>query len=153
MRTHSRSVTDIIQGMHCELQIDAYASSQCLTHSRADQFDVPVPFLLRQAAWLYEHQLSTVRAQMQRISTSRPTSMVGGPELSVLSQVQGKYSLDETANSGSGSGSGNASTVKGSQAGSGRGSFRGSAANLAQTRSALNVVRPSQGTYMDCAIS
>ena len=113
---------------------------------------MPVPFLLQQAAWLYEHQLSTVRAQMQRISTSRPTSMVGAPELSVISHTQGKLSVCETSNSGSGSGSGNASTVKGSQAGSGRGSFRASAATLAQTRSTLSAARPSQGMHAQSTV-
>ena len=119
-------------------------------YNRADQFDVPVPFLLQQAAWLYEHQLSTVRAQMQRISTSRPTSMVGGPETLLTLHARGKSSLDETNHSGSGSGSGTSLTVKGSQTGSGRGSFRGSAATLAQTRSALNSIRPGQGMCIHC---
>ena len=39
---------------------------------RADQFDVSLPFLLQQAAWLYERQLSQVREQLRRVN--RPTS-------------------------------------------------------------------------------
>ncbi|MCJ1228567.1 hypothetical protein MMC12_005228 [Toensbergia leucococca] len=37
-------------------------------HSLADQFDVSLPFLLQQAAWLYERQLSQVRAQLRKVS-------------------------------------------------------------------------------------
>ncbi len=36
---------------------------------RAEQFDVTLPFLLQQAAWLYERQLSQVRAQMRKVNT------------------------------------------------------------------------------------
>ncbi|KAI9651987.1 MAG: hypothetical protein M1831_007279 [Alyxoria varia] len=34
----------------------------------ATKFDVTLPFILQQAAWLYERQLSQVRAQMRRVS-------------------------------------------------------------------------------------
>lgn len=37
--------------------------------SRAEQYHVSVPFLLQQAAWLYERELSQVRAQMRRVGT------------------------------------------------------------------------------------
>ncbi|SLM38400.1 hypothetical protein LPUS_08603 [Lasallia pustulata] len=39
----------------------------------ADELDVSLPFLLQQAAWLYERQLSHVRAQLRKVS--RPTSV------------------------------------------------------------------------------
>ncbi|KZF21115.1 hypothetical protein L228DRAFT_248880 [Xylona heveae TC161] len=57
-------------------------------HDLADQFEVTLPFLLQQAAWLYERQLSQVRAQMRKVgnpllaggsATSTPTSL-GGPQ-------------------------------------------------------------------------
>lgn len=55
----------------------------------AERFEVTQPFLLQKAAWLYERQLSQVRAQMRRVgnrqsATPSPTpgsvsaSMVGG---------------------------------------------------------------------------
>ena len=37
---------------------------------RADQFDVPLPFLLQQSAWLYEQQLSQVREQLRKAKPS-----------------------------------------------------------------------------------
>ncbi|TQB74044.1 hypothetical protein MPDQ_005244 [Monascus purpureus] len=38
----------------------------------ADRFDVTLPFLLQQAAWLYDRQLSKVRAQMRKAGTTHP---------------------------------------------------------------------------------
>ncbi|MCJ1302596.1 hypothetical protein MMC08_005400 [Hypocenomyce scalaris] len=43
----------------------------------ADEFDVSLQFLLQQAAWLYERQLSQVRAQLRKVS--RPTSAAPSP--------------------------------------------------------------------------
>ncbi|KAI5302111.1 hypothetical protein KEM56_001027 [Ascosphaera pollenicola] len=43
----------------------------------ADHFNVSLPFLLQQAAWLYDRQLSQVRAQVRRVGTKsslRPAS-------------------------------------------------------------------------------
>ncbi|KZZ91602.1 hypothetical protein AAP_03308 [Ascosphaera apis ARSEF 7405] len=43
----------------------------------ADHFNVSLPFLLQQAAWLYDRQLSQVRAQIRRVGTKsslRPAS-------------------------------------------------------------------------------
>lgn len=45
---------------------------------RAGRFQVPLPFLLQQAAWLYERQLSQVRAQMRKVGKSG-TSNTGAP--------------------------------------------------------------------------
>jgi len=36
-------------------------------HGLASHFDVTLPFLLQQAAWLYERQLSQVRAQLRKV--------------------------------------------------------------------------------------
>ena len=58
-------------------------------HALASQFEVSQPFILQQAAWLYERQLSQVRAQLRKVgnrqsataspaSASLTSSMVGG---------------------------------------------------------------------------
>lgn len=53
---------------------------RALTSPRADKFDVTLSFLLQQAAWLYERQLSQVRAQMRKVgrdSASTPEQKAG----------------------------------------------------------------------------
>lgn len=49
---------------------------------RAEHFDVTLPFLLQQAAWLYDRQLSQVRAQIRRVGSQNPlqgtSSSAGG---------------------------------------------------------------------------
>ncbi|KAJ9402138.1 hypothetical protein DTO282F9_902 [Paecilomyces variotii] len=45
----------------------------------AESFDVTLPFLLQQAAWLYDRQLSQVRAQMRRVGTTHSTSSSPAP--------------------------------------------------------------------------
>ncbi|CAG8898834.1 unnamed protein product [Penicillium egyptiacum] len=40
----------------------------------AENFDVTLQFLLQQAAWLYDRQLSQVRAQMRKVGTTQSTS-------------------------------------------------------------------------------
>uniref|UniRef100_A0A093VSR3 Autophagy-related protein 29 n=1 Tax=Talaromyces marneffei PM1 TaxID=1077442 RepID=A0A093VSR3_TALMA len=47
----------------------------------ADDFNVTLPFLLQQAAWLYDRQLSQVRAQMLKVGNthSQSTSIAPGP--------------------------------------------------------------------------
>ncbi|KAL1859127.1 hypothetical protein Plec18167_007493 [Paecilomyces lecythidis] len=45
----------------------------------AESFDVTLPFLLQQAAWLYDRQLSQVRAQMRRVGTTHSTSPSPAP--------------------------------------------------------------------------
>lgn len=47
-------------------------------HTLAEKFDVTLNFLLQQAAWLYERQLSQVRAQLRKVN--RPLS-VGTPPM------------------------------------------------------------------------
>lgn len=44
--------------------------------SSADRFDVSLPFLTQQAAWLYDRQLAQVRAQLRKVN--RPLS-IGTP--------------------------------------------------------------------------
>lgn len=48
--------------------------------TRADRFNVPLSFLSQQAAWLYERQLSQVRAQLRKANKStlvEPFTMPG----------------------------------------------------------------------------
>ncbi|PWY67224.1 autophagy-related protein 29 [Aspergillus sclerotioniger CBS 115572] len=56
----------------------------------ADRFDVTLQFLLQQAAWLYDRQLSQVRAQMLKVPTqSNPASPAPGGSVSgSMAQVQ-----------------------------------------------------------------
>ncbi len=49
-----------------------------LTLYRASKFNVTLPFILRQAAWLYERQLSQVRAQMRKVGRSNAPSPAQG---------------------------------------------------------------------------
>jgi hypothetical protein len=48
--------------------------------SSAEKFQVSLPFLLQQAAWLYERQFSQVRAQMRKVAVpkSTPSDSTGG---------------------------------------------------------------------------
>lgn len=46
---------------------------------RAERFDVTLSFLSQQAAWLYEKQLSQVRAQLRKVN--KPSSTSGSPTL------------------------------------------------------------------------
>ncbi len=48
--------------------------SNCGYSNRAEIFDVTQPFLLQQAAWLYERQLSQVRAQMRKVGTQQSSN-------------------------------------------------------------------------------
>jgi len=42
--------------------------------TRAATYNVTLPFLLQQAAWLYEQQLSQVRAQMRKVVSPQPAA-------------------------------------------------------------------------------
>src|ERR1700736_234680 len=72
-------------------------SNQLLTIIRAEKFDVALPFVLQQAAWLYERQLSQVKAHMRR---------VGASKASAHSPVPGTDSAAEEAIRRTGSGGG-----------------------------------------------
>ncbi|RMJ24227.1 hypothetical protein PHISP_04903 [Aspergillus sp. HF37] len=45
----------------------------------ADDFEVTLQFLLQQAAWLYDRQLSQVRAQMRKVGTTPSNSPSPAP--------------------------------------------------------------------------
>ena len=45
----------------------------------ADKFDVTLQFLLQQAAWLYDRQLSQVRAQMRKVPVAASQSNSPSP--------------------------------------------------------------------------
>jgi hypothetical protein len=45
----------------------------------AENFEVTLPFLLQQAAWLYDRQLSQVREQMRRVGNSHANSPLPAP--------------------------------------------------------------------------
>ena len=54
----------------------------------ADELEVSLPFLLQQAAWLYERQLSQVRAQMRKVgnpnASSAPSPVAGSESASLV---------------------------------------------------------------------
>jgi hypothetical protein len=62
-------------------------------HSLSEKFEVSQSFLLQQAAWLYERQLSQVRAQMRRVGNNRQSatpSPVPGGSVSASTVVGGQ---------------------------------------------------------------
>ena len=42
-------------------------NNDLIINARATDFEVTLPFILQQAAWLYERQLAQVRAQMRKV--------------------------------------------------------------------------------------
>ncbi|KAH0543797.1 hypothetical protein FGG08_001980 [Glutinoglossum americanum] len=69
----------------------------------ADNFQVSLPFLLQQAAWLYERELSQVRAQMRRVgglSSSNAPSPTSGS--SPGAAFAGGYAMRRTGSGGTG---------------------------------------------------
>jgi hypothetical protein len=54
----------------------------------ADQFNVTQPFILQQAAWLYERQLSQVRAQLRKVG-NRQSATPSPASVSVASSIVG----------------------------------------------------------------
>jgi hypothetical protein len=67
--------------------------------ARATKFNVSLPFLLQQAAWLYEHQLLQVREQIMKVDVSHPTAASPAPGSTYESG--GGYAMTRT---GSGAG-------------------------------------------------
>ncbi|MCJ1468936.1 hypothetical protein MMC07_007566 [Pseudocyphellaria aurata] len=68
----------------------------------AEKFDVTLPFLLQQAAWLYEQQLSQVKAQLRK--ASRPVSSTGAsptPSSVSGSGIGGGHALTRGGSGGS----------------------------------------------------
>jgi len=41
---------------------------------RSDRFEVSLPFLLQQAAWLYERHFTQMKAQMKKLGATNPAS-------------------------------------------------------------------------------
>ncbi|EXJ86621.1 hypothetical protein A1O3_03574 [Capronia epimyces CBS 606.96] len=58
--------------------------------SLSERFEVTQPFLLQQAAWLYERQLSQVRAQMRRVGTRQSATPSPAPGSTTASMVGGQ---------------------------------------------------------------
>ncbi|OKO97318.1 Autophagy-related protein 29 [Penicillium subrubescens] len=69
-------------GKHCiytpTLQFAA-DRTKLMSMYRAEHFDVTLQFLLQQAAWLYDRQLSQVRAQMRRVPPVQSSSPSPAP--------------------------------------------------------------------------
>ncbi|EXJ85418.1 hypothetical protein A1O1_05782 [Capronia coronata CBS 617.96] len=58
--------------------------------SLSERFEVTQPFLLQQAAWLYERQLSQVRAQMRRVGNRQSATPSPAPGSTTASMVGGQ---------------------------------------------------------------
>lgn len=71
-----------------------------MTEPRADEFHVDLPFLLQQAAWLYERQLLQVKAQLRKVS--KPSLTAQSPTLSAGSGsgVAGGHAMARTSSGG-----------------------------------------------------
>ncbi|KAL8983419.1 MAG: hypothetical protein Q9205_002343 [Flavoplaca limonia] len=67
----------------------------------AGQFDVDLSFLLQQAAWLYERQLSQVKAQLRKVSKPSLTTQSPTPSSAAGSGVAGGYAMARTTSGGS----------------------------------------------------
>ena len=67
---------------------------------RAGQFDVDLSFLLQQAAWLYERQLSQVKAQLRKVSKPSLTAQSPTPSSAAGSGVTGGYAMARTSSGG-----------------------------------------------------
>ena len=65
----------------------------------AERFEVTQPFLLQQAAWLYERQLSQVRAQMRKVAPRKSNSPSPAPISSTASAVGG-YAMKRVGSGG-----------------------------------------------------
>ncbi|KAL8656967.1 MAG: hypothetical protein Q9226_002383 [Calogaya cf. arnoldii] len=68
---------------------------------RAGQFDVDLSFLLQQAAWLYERQLSQVKAQLRKVSKPSLTTQSPTPSSAAGSGVAGGHAMARTSSGGS----------------------------------------------------
>ncbi|KAJ5780415.1 hypothetical protein N7457_005575 [Penicillium paradoxum] len=67
----------------------------------AENFDVTLQFLLQQAAWLYDRQLSQVRAQMRKVGTTQSSSPSPAPGSVTGSTALGGQSQRDTPTLGS----------------------------------------------------
>ncbi|KAL9027870.1 MAG: hypothetical protein Q9196_003671 [Gyalolechia fulgens] len=69
-------------------------------HVLADEFHVDLPFLLQQAAWLYERQLSQVKAQLRKVSKPSLTAHSPTPSSISGSGVAGGHAMTRTSSGG-----------------------------------------------------
>ncbi|KAL8937964.1 MAG: hypothetical protein Q9216_004150 [Gyalolechia sp. 2 TL-2023] len=69
-------------------------------HALADEFHVDLPFLLQQAAWLYERQLSQVKAQLRKVSKPSLTAQSPTPSSVSGSGVTGGHAMTRTSSGG-----------------------------------------------------
>ncbi|KAL8714226.1 MAG: hypothetical protein Q9220_001955 [cf. Caloplaca sp. 1 TL-2023] len=69
--------------------------------ARAEQFDVDLAFLLQQAAWLYERQLSQVKAQLRKVSKPSLTAQSPTPSSVSGSGIAGGQAMARTTSGGS----------------------------------------------------
>ncbi|APA15790.1 hypothetical protein SS1G_09359 [Sclerotinia sclerotiorum 1980 UF-70] len=67
----------------------------------ATKFEVTLAFLLQQAAWLYERQLSQVRAQMRKVTVSKG-SLAPSPVPGSTSETTGGEGMKRTGSGGGG---------------------------------------------------
>lgn len=70
-------------------------------HALADEFHVDLPFLLQQAAWLYERQLSQVKAQLRKVSKPSLTAQSPTPSAGSGSGIAGGHAMARTGSGGS----------------------------------------------------
>ena len=87
---------------------------RCLSFDRAETFEASPAFLLQQAAWLYEKQLSHVREHLQVKHTKSVSNATGSgsgsnasPTLppSTIATVAGSHAMRRGGSSGGESGS------------------------------------------------
>ncbi|PQE10666.1 multidomain presynaptic cytomatrix related protein [Rutstroemia sp. NJR-2017a BBW] len=71
------------------------------TEDRATKFEVTLSFLLQQAAWLYERQLSQVRAQMRKVGVSKG-SLAPSPIPGSTSETVAGEAMKRTGSGGAG---------------------------------------------------
>lgn len=67
---------------------------------RAKDLDVDLPFLLQQAAWLYERQLAQVKAQLRKVSKPSLTAQSPTPSSVSGSGVAGGHTMARTGSAG-----------------------------------------------------
>ncbi|RMZ81324.1 hypothetical protein DV737_g2621, partial [Chaetothyriales sp. CBS 132003] len=70
-------------------------------HALAARFKVTQPFILQQAAWLYERQLSQVRAQLRKVGNRPPTASSPTPGSVASSQLVGGQPMKRAGSGGS----------------------------------------------------
>lgn len=82
------SRASLVRTTACEVQ-----ASSLMHVVRAETYNVTLPFLLQQAAWLYEQQLSQVRAQMRKVVSPQPAAPSPIPESGSGSATVGGQSM------------------------------------------------------------